>query len=235
VELDIWRERDGTDRSNRWCSSTKRPNAYCFHDPKRHRSSGPSPCVRCYRCDFLDANSLIRIAAIGEIIPNKYRGYAQAAFEIMVTPYLLPSALYSNLLVKEPRLSWRTIFVIGIGLNVITLIALWFWYTPITAKHLDPRFRRQRLAKIDWIGIAILAAATTLFLVACSWGGLMYPWDSAATTAPLVIGICGFVAFALWEWKGARYPFMDHELFRGEAAGGFPLLLIVSFVSGMTM
>ena len=46
--------------------------------------------------------------------------------------------------------------------------------------------RREKPHRIDYLGAAILVAATTSLLLALSWGGNRYPWSS-----PLVLGMLG--------------------------------------------
>ena len=40
-------------------------------------------------------------------------------------------------------------------------------------------------------------------LIAVTWGGLRFPWNSSHVLAPLIIGACGLVAFLAYEGRYA--------------------------------
>ena len=69
-----------------------------------------------------------------------------------------------------------------------------------------------KLKAVDFIGIALTLAGTTIFLLGLTWGGVDYPWDSAHVIATLIVGFVLSVAFVLWQWKGARYPLIPREI-----------------------
>ena len=55
-------------------------------------------------------------------------------------------------------------------------------------------------------GMAIIIGSTVAVTLALTWGGLVFPWDSAHVLAPLIIGAIGIVAFFIAErrWLGGR-------------------------------
>uniref|UniRef100_A0A093URX7 Putative MFS-type transporter n=1 Tax=Talaromyces marneffei PM1 TaxID=1077442 RepID=A0A093URX7_TALMA len=75
-----------------------------------------------------------------------------------------------------------------------------------------------KLARIDWIGGSLFIGSMTSFLMAVTWGGVDHAWDSAATLAPLLIGIVGTVVSILWEKWGAREPFIRLAIFSNRSA-----------------
>jgi hypothetical protein len=68
-------------------------------------------------------------------------------------------------------------------------------------------------------------------LVALQCGGYTHPWKSGYVLSTLIIGFVLMVAFGLWEWKGAKYPIVPHEIFVGQRTVGVALL--IAMVSGM--
>lgn len=46
------------------------------------------------------------------------------------------------------------------------------------------------------------------------WGGYNYPWTSAHTLAPLLIGAALVAAFVVWEAKFAAYPMFPSSIKR---------------------
>jgi hypothetical protein len=46
-----------------------------------------------------------------------------------------------------------------------------------------------------------------------NWGGVTYSWTSGAVLAPLILGVCTFIAFLFWEAKYAKLPIIPGKLF----------------------
>lgn len=63
-----------------------------------------------------------------------------------------------------------------------------------------------KLKQIDYLGSILTLAFSILILMALSWGGTQYAWDSAGVLAPLLIGVALLGAFLLVEWKYAVLP-----------------------------
>lgn len=74
------------------------------------------------------------------------------------------------------------------------------------------------MRKIDFVGIAIFIPSSASFLIPLTWGGVLYPWDSWHTLAPLIIGLVGLFAFAIYEWRVARYPMIPPAIFHNRTA-----------------
>ena len=58
----------------------------------------------------------------------------------------------------------------------------------------------------------------TSFLIAITWGGIQFPWDSWHTLVPLLLGIVGVGATVAWENWGAKSPFLRLAIFRNPSA-----------------
>jgi len=77
------------------------------------------------------------------------------------------------------------------------------------------RSRTQQLKEFDYVGTFLFMAGLVLFLMGLSWGGSVYPWNSAATISTLVIGFVSLVIFALWEaYAPLKEPLVPTEIFR---------------------
>lgn len=115
------------------------------------------------------------------------------------------------------KYGFRINFIIGIVLNVLSTITLYFFYhPPSTGKRLEGRTKWQALKALDWTGLVLLNIGVILFLVPLSLGGSTYPWKHPAVISQLVIAGVFFIAFAIWEAKLAKNPFFEHSLFRGQ-------------------
>jgi MFS family permease len=138
----------------------------------------------------------------------KYASVAQLAWAIGS----ISGPLIGGLMVQH--VTWRWIFYLnlpfcGVGMAIVPfIIRLKTKQSSIIAK----------LMRIDWIGGFLFIASMTSFLMAVTWGGVDHAWDSAATLAPLIIGIVGTILSILWEKWGAREPFIRLSIFANRSA-----------------
>jgi MFS family permease len=103
--------------------------------------------------------------------------------------------------------SWRVVFWINIPICVIGTAGL------IYALHLYQEISslRSKLARIDYFGMGIFVASTTLMLCGLTTGGTTHPWKSASVLAPLILGLTGLGVFVLVEWKVAKHQWSPFE------------------------
>lgn len=66
--------------------------------------------------------------------------------------------------------------------------------------------RDRKLAAIDFFGVVLALAGSTLLVLALTWAGGQYAWNSAHVVATLVVGIATMTGFMLWQWKGTKVP-----------------------------
>lgn len=83
----------------------------------------------------------------------------------------------------------------------------------------------DKLARIDWIGGFLFMSSATSFLIAISWGGTQFAWNSVQTILPLILGVVGLAGTFVWEGYFAKEPFLRHRLFWG-------LSPIVTYICG---
>ncbi|KAI8631464.1 major facilitator superfamily transporter [Xylariaceae sp. FL1651] len=117
--------------------------------------------------------------------------------------------------------SWRWIFYLMFPILAIGLVSVPYFLT------LKPRVAtiQEKLARIDWIGSFIFTGSATSFLIAVSWGGSEFDWNSVQTLAPLTIGFVGLVVTVLYEKLGAKQPFLRHSLYHNTSS-------VVTYIAG---
>lgn len=96
--------------------------------------------------------------------------------------------------------NWRIAYYCMIGFQAINLILLWFFYNPPSFREKQAehgKSRSQLLREFDWVGLFLFVAGCTLFIVGVSWGGSLYPWTSATTLGPLIVGFMTLVGLGL--------------------------------------
>ncbi|WVR06704.1 hypothetical protein IAU60_003736 [Kwoniella sp. DSM 27419] len=132
---------------------------------------------------------------------------------------------------------WRWIFWMTTPLSVAIIIGTHFILPlkPVTGSV------KEKLAKIDYTGIALSAGGTILLLVSLivpycanpqvpiSGGGSSFAWDSAVVISLLIIGSVLMIAFLLCEWKFASLPILPLRLFKTPTVS---VILAQSFLVG---
>lgn len=106
------------------------------------------------------------------------------------------------------------IFYINIPVVVIVAIGIWFFLTLRT----DSTSIREKLKRVDYLGIFIFVGSATSFLFGLTAGGVIFPWTSGNVIAPLVIGIFGMVLFWFVEEYVVKEPMMPMRVFKERTA-----------------
>jgi EmrB/QacA subfamily drug resistance transporter len=123
----------------------------------------------------------LAMATVGDLVAprerGRYQGYIAAAFALAT----IVGPLLGGLLVEQA--SWRWVFFVNLPIGAAALVMLGLRLPPSDAD--GPR------RPLDALGAALLAGATSAFMLTCIWGGDRYAWQSApllalvATTALL--------------------------------------------------
>ncbi|KAJ4863499.1 major facilitator superfamily domain-containing protein [Trichoderma breve] len=124
--------------------------------------------------------------------------------------------------------SWRWVFWINIPICIPSIAGI------VYALHLvrDKSSFKSKAARVDYLGITVFIAATTLLLYGITTGGTTNPWNSASVLAPLVLGVFGLGVFLLIEWKVTKTPMVPLRIFNNRSGNtGF----FGSFVHGLVL
>lgn len=161
-------------------------------------------------------------AAIADVVParqrGKYMGIMGAAFAVSS----VAGPLLGGWLTEGP--GWRWAFWINLPFGVLAMLAVAL-FLPAPKKLGADRPR------LDYLGMALIAAATTALVLASTWGGSEYEWGS-----PLIIGL--FVAaavlavlFVVVEAKAVE-PVIPLSFF---ADRNFTLTTVAGLITGVAM
>jgi hypothetical protein len=115
------------------------------------------------------------------------------------------------------RFSFHThfrIFYINIPIVVIVVIGIWFF---LTLKS-DTSTFKEKLKRIDVLGIVVFVGSATSFLFGLTAGGVLYDWNTGNVIAPVVIGAAGLVLFWFIEERFAKEPMMPMRVFKERTA-----------------
>ncbi|KIP05339.1 hypothetical protein PHLGIDRAFT_25152 [Phlebiopsis gigantea 11061_1 CR5-6] len=123
--------------------------------------------------------------------------------------------------------NWRWLFYMNLPLSGIALVLVWFFLSVRTPDG----SMREKFARIDFLGNAIVISGTTLAVVGLTFGGVRFPWSSAQVLAPLLIGLALIVGFVFYEAKVPREPTVPWIVLSNRTTvGGY----IAAFVHGLT-
>ncbi|KAJ1915736.1 hypothetical protein H4219_004153 [Mycoemilia scoparia] len=126
------------------------------------------------------------------------------------------------------KVTWRWCFYINLPIGAVTvIISLLFLRVPTQKSSW-----KEKLKRIDFLGSLIIVAGLVVLLLALSWGGKEYPWNSAVIISLLVVGLVLLIAFVLVEAYIPPEPILKISLFKSYS---MLALIIAILTSGMVM
>jgi hypothetical protein len=169
---------------------------------------------------FLGSASAFQLSfsyVLQELLPMKYR-YLGSGF---IYPWSIagsgfgPSIAYA--FVTRYPIGWRGVYWFLLTINGAALLCWVLFYFPPT---FDDKHRDDTTSKIYWVknfdylGTFLFAAGIIVFLLGLSWGGSIYPWNSAAVISAIVVGAALLGIFVVWEVYGPiKQPLIPMRLF----------------------
>ncbi|KAL2684698.1 hypothetical protein Neosp_005784 [[Neocosmospora] mangrovei] len=146
---------------------------------------------------------------ISDLVPLRYRGNYIAILMLVATIGFAVGPFLGGVIVENT--TWRWVFYLNLPIGGIAIVVSYLF--------LNLQWNRQestmaKLRRIDYIGNAILMAASISILIALTWAGPVYPWSDARILVPLIVGILGLVGFVVYEGSGfPSEPVMPIRLF----------------------
>ena len=158
---------------------------------------------------------------IGDLFPpaerGKFMGYMSGTF---ATSSIIGPVLGGYI---TDAISWHWVFFVNIPISILIILLFAFYFPdikPDTSKH-----------RIDYPGVTTLILTVVPIMLALSWGGAQYPWDSL-----VIIGLFAFSAvmlllFIFIESRVAE-PIIPLGLFKNQIVA---VSIIVAFLSSFVM
>ncbi|CAF9916252.1 MAG: hypothetical protein HETSPECPRED_002805 [Heterodermia speciosa] len=107
----------------------------------------------------------------------------------------------------DSKATWRWGFYINLVIGALVAPAILFLLPSI---NFQPDISTmQRLLQTDWLGIVFFAGLMCSFIMAISFGGSVFAWNSGSEIALWVVTGVLFIAFALTQ---AYHPFIEDRL-----------------------
>jgi EmrB/QacA subfamily drug resistance transporter len=160
-------------------------------------------------------------AIIGDIFTpaerGKYQGLLMAVFGLSTIVGPTVGGFITD------NLSWRWVFYVNVPFALLAMAVVFAVLPSHTALH--------KRATIDWLGSGALIASVVPLLIALSWGGSTYPWNSPQILGLFTIALVFGTAFLLIE-RRAQAPTIPLDLFRNRI---FTASVIITFLTSMGM
>ena len=142
-------------------------------------------------------------AAIADAVPARERGKYMGAMGAVFAVASVAGPLLGGWLTEGP--GWRWAFWMNLPLGLLAIAAT-IVFLPARATRAAERPR------LDYLGMALIAAATTTLVLICTWGGHTYPWGSAQIIGLAVATVVLAGAF-VWAERRAQSPVIPMSLF----------------------
>ncbi|KAF9886358.1 hypothetical protein FE257_011503 [Aspergillus nanangensis] len=167
-----------------------------------------------------------------ELVPNKYRGWAQAAMTVSVFPTIGWAPAIARSLVQHTALGWRWIYWLNVMVAGLSLILLVICYFPPDFDQLpNNKTKLQELKQLDYVGFFLYVGGVVLVLLAFVWGEGTYAWTDAHVLALFLIGTAMLIGFGFYEvYAPLPEPLLPIKLFKIRS---FVAVVIVGTVGQM--
>ncbi|KAJ2742554.1 hypothetical protein GGI20_004398 [Coemansia sp. BCRC 34301] len=125
--------------------------------------------------------------------------------------------------------NWRWVGYMNLPIGAVAVAILYFTLHDLPT---PPGRTARKLREFDYLGTMFWLGGSTMILLALSWGGNEYRWDSALVICLFVFGFATIIVFGIIEGKYAKWPIIPlHLLTRRRTL----LTIVVSFLIGLCM
>ncbi|KAG4444107.1 hypothetical protein IFR05_000460 [Cadophora sp. M221] len=172
-------------------------------------------------------------AVASEVLPRKYRPYAQAADNVAAALGGLTALLVGGAMTRNSNPGgFRNYWYMSFALYFVATALCAILYNPPPQKSQIGLTHSEKLRKLDWIGYFLFTAGLVLFSMGLSWSQNPFTWTDAHILAPFIIGIVLIVCLAVYETKFKRDGMFHHDLFKN--GWNFVIALVCVFVEGIS-
>ncbi|KAK9454069.1 major facilitator superfamily domain-containing protein [Dipodascopsis uninucleata] len=150
---------------------------------------------------------------VSDIVSLRQRGKYQGILGSSVGFANITGPFLGALIVD--RATWRVFYWI---LGPLSLVCLVSSYLIVPDKHKGGN-HKEKLKKVDFIGILLSSIATIFLLVPVSSGGTSFAWNSPLVISFFCIAGVASIFFLYSQWKIATLPMMPLRLFTNKICG----------------
>ncbi|GEM47300.1 MDR family MFS transporter [Deinococcus cellulosilyticus] len=172
----------------------------------------------------------IAFAVIADIVPIEERSKIQGLFGAVFGLSSVVGPFIGGFLTDHGTMhflgheiaGWRWVFYVNLPIGIISLYML-VTHMPLLKMSLEKKPR------IDYVGAGLIITTFVPLLLALTWGGHAYPWDSARILSLFGVSLVSLVLFLITESR-VKEPIIHLALFRNKV---FTMSSITSIVINM--
>ncbi|KAL0139151.1 major facilitator superfamily-domain-containing protein [Mucor lusitanicus] len=165
-------------------------------------------------------DTLMKIV-VADYIPVRYIGMYQSMLGISWGLGYVVGALVGG--VAAENTGWRSVFWMALGFCVVALGLIFI------AIEGHCSIYSENISHVDFFGIILWCVGVVCLVLALSWGGTTYPWQSATIIALLCVAGVLLIVFAVYEQRLAKDPIIPRGIFANRST---VLILIAAFCYG---
>lgn len=178
-----------------------------------------------------NAGCIMGIPAAQEVTPNKLRPWTMGFSQAYASVAVIAGTVGGGAFVKFHTWRW-SYYLNGFVYGASAVLVTAFYHPPPTGMRRQSGHTRKLLATVDYVGILLFTGSIASLVIALTWGGVTYPWNSPRIIAALTVACVGFLCFGLYERFGTKEGILDHRMFYTR---NFPILLFVCVIDGMLL
>ncbi|TDD80712.1 MDR family MFS transporter [Actinomadura rubrisoli] len=160
------------------------------------------------------------LAIISSLVPPREQGRYQGMISGIMGLAMIAGPLAGGAITDH--LGWRWCFYVNLPLGALALFMVG------AVLHLP---KRRAKARIDYLGVVLLATAISSIVLVTTWGGSEYAWTSGVIAGLAALAVAAAAGFVFVERRAAE-PVLPLTLFRN---ANFTLVTIIGFVLGFAM
>ncbi|QKX62568.1 uncharacterized protein TRUGW13939_09729 [Talaromyces rugulosus] len=149
---------------------------------------------------------------ISDIIPLRQRPLYLAAPQLAWAIGTITGPLLGGLFAEHTK--WRWIFYLNFPFCLVGVIMIPF---AVRLNAQRPSLK-DRMRRMDWIGMSLFTVSITSILVPLTWGGVEFAWYSWQTLVPLILGVIILPFTIFYEHYIPLRPFLQLSLFDSRSA-----------------
>lgn len=162
---------------------------------------------------------------VSDVVSLRERGKYQGILGAVVAIANGIGPVIGGALAAVSKDSWRWIFRLNLPMTVFCTLFVVFC---MPLKKAEGHWK-VKLAKVDFFGVALTLAGSTLIILGLTWAGAEYPWDSIQVIITIIFGILVSISFLLWQQYGTKYPLVPLYIFKSKIING---ACITMFING---
>ncbi|OTB14866.1 hypothetical protein K445DRAFT_334359 [Daldinia sp. EC12] len=165
---------------------------------------------------------LLTETTITDLVPLRERGLYIALTMVAATVGAAIGPFVGGLIADKS--TWRWVFYLNLPIGGLAFALLFIF---LRVKSLQDQTWTQKLLLIDITGNLIFVGSMVAVLIALTWGGILYDWNTYHIIVPLVIGFVGFGFFLAYEWTICKKPSFPLQILSNRTSSTAFLLTLI--------